>query len=221
MTGSSMADYTGYSHLADLRGFLVAYPTASGQSPFWNVSGKLPGKPDDVAYLRQVIGTLTGPAACADPAHVGVTGVSNGGGMSALLACEAADVLAAAAPVAGGYSTLPACEPDRPLPILEIHGLRDAVVPYGGKGPSKAGAVGPFVDEWRGRDRCPSPAKRSAPAHDVQELRWPCAAGRVVVHDRVLDAEHGWPGEDSLRAFSSTERTWRFLNSFTDELKTH
>jgi polyhydroxybutyrate depolymerase len=219
MTGRSMADYTGYSRLADRKGFLVAYPTASGKRPFWNVSGTLPGKPDDVAYLRQVIGTLTGPAACGDPAHVGVTGVSNGGGMSARLACEAADLLAAAAPVAGGYSTLPACEPKRPLPLLEIHGLRDEVVPYGGKGPSGAGAVGPFIDEWRGRDRCPGAPRRSAPAHNVLELRWKCAKGRVVAHDRIVDAEHGWPGESSLKPFSSTARTWRFLNSFTDELK--
>jgi polyhydroxybutyrate depolymerase len=219
MTGRDMARYTGYSGLADRKGFLVAYPTASGRSPFWNVSGKQPGKPDDVAYLRRVVEALTGPAGCADAAHVGVTGVSNGGGMSALMACEAADVLAAAAPVAGGYSTLPDCKPERPLPILEIHGLRDEVVPYAGKGASGAGAVGPWVDAWRARDRCVSTAKRSAPARNVLELRWTCASGRVVVHDRVVDAEHGWPGEDSLRPFSSTVRTWEFLSAFTDELR--
>jgi polyhydroxybutyrate depolymerase len=216
MTGRSMADYTGYSRLADQKGFLVAYPTASGARPFWNVSGRMAGKPDDVGYLRRVIETLTGPAACGDPKHVGVTGLSNGGGMTALMACEAADLLAAAAPVAGGYSGLPDCHPERPLPILEIHGLRDEVVPYGGKGPSGAGAVGPFVDAWRARDGCTGAARRSAPAHNVQELRWTCAKGRVIVHDRVVDAEHGWPGEDSLRPFSSTVRTWRFLSAFTD-----
>ena len=54
---------------------------------------------------------------------------------------------------------------------------------------------------------------------NVQELRWACAEGRVIVHDRVVDAEHGWPGESSLRPFSSTMRTWRFISAFTDELK--
>jgi len=219
MTGQSMADYTGYSKLADLRGFLVAYPTASGTTPFWNVSGTLPGKPDDVAYLRDVITTLTGPDGCADRVHVGVTGVSNGGGMSARLACDAADLLAAAAPVAGGYSTLPRCTPRRPLPILEIHGLRDEVVPYLGRAPDGAGAVGSFVGAWRRRDACRGPAKRSTPAPNVQEMRWTCAAGRVIVHDRVVDAEHGWPGEASLQPFSSTLRTWRFLSAFSDEMQ--
>lgn len=219
MTGADMERYTGYDRLADERGFLVAYPTAAGSRPFWNVSGSVPGKPDDVAYLRQVITTLTGPAACADPVHVGVTGVSNGGGMSARLACDAADLLAAAAPVAGGYSTLPECHPRRPLPVLEIHGLRDTVVPYGGKDPNHAGAVDPYVAAWRARDRCASGARRSAPARRVLELRWQCAAGRIVAQDRVFDAEHGWPGEDSLRMFSSTLRTWRFLSAFEDEMQ--
>jgi polyhydroxybutyrate depolymerase len=219
MTGSDMARYTGYSRLADARRFLVAYPTASGRRPFWNVSTRQPGKPDDVDYLRRVIAALTGPDACGDPARVGVTGVSNGGGMTALLACRAADLLAAAAPVAGGYSTLPDCRARRALPILEIHGLRDEVVPYAGKAPSHAGAVGAYVDGWRARDRCSSRAVADSPAPRVLELRWTCPAGRMVLHDRVYDAEHGWPGENSLRPFSSTVRTWRFLSSFRDDLR--
>jgi polyhydroxybutyrate depolymerase len=216
-TARDIASYTGYSRLADQRGFMVAYPTATGARPFWNVSGTIPGKPDDVDYLRRVITTLTGSAACADPARVGVTGVSNGGGMSARLACDAADLLSAAAPVAGGYSTLPDCKPARPLALLEIHGLRDEVVPYVGKGSDHAGAVGPFLDRWRRSDGCTSPATRSTPAANVTELRWSCPDGRMVVHDRVVDAEHGWPGEATLRPFSSTLRTWQFLNIFVNE----
>lgn len=212
-TAAEIADYTGYSHLADRKGFLVAYPTAAGARPFWNVSGQVPGKPDDVAYLRKTITTLTA-AACADKRRVGMTGVSNGGGMSARMACDAADLLAAAAPVAGGYSTLPDCRPLRPLPILEIHGVKDQVVPYRGKRADHADAVGNWVRGWLARDHCTAPARRSTPAPRVQELRWACADGRVVAHDRVLDAQHGWPGEDSLTPFSSTARTWQFLSAF-------
>lgn len=219
MTGADMARYTGYSRLADLKGFVVGFPTASGDRPFWNVSTTQAGKPDDVAYLRHVIEVLTGDTGCADPARVGVTGVSNGGGMSALLACRAADLLAAAAPVAGGYSTLPDCEPARPLPMLEIHGLRDEVVPYAGTKASHAGAVGPYIDEWRARNTCPGNPRLSTPAKNVQEQRWTCAAGRVVAHDRVIDAEHGWPGANSLMPFSSTLRTWAFISAFRNETR--
>jgi polyhydroxybutyrate depolymerase len=215
-TGADIAAYTGYSRLADQRGFLVAYPTATGARPFWNVSGQEPGKPDDVAYLRKVITALVA-VSCADGTRVGMTGVSNGGGMTARMACDAADLLSGAAPVAGGYSTLPDCHPERPLPILEIHGERDTVVPYKGTGPTHAGAVGDWLRDWLGRDACTGTAHRSTPAPRVQELRWTCPDGRAVVHDRVLDAEHGWPGQASLAPFSSTLRTWRFLSAFTRE----
>jgi polyhydroxybutyrate depolymerase len=206
--GAYAEQYTGYSTLADQHGFLVAYPTAAGASAFWNVSGKQTGKPDDVAYLRKVITTLTGKQVCGDPERVGLTGGSNGGGMTAHMACAAADLLTAAASVSGGYSALPPCRPSRRLPILEIHGLRDPIVPYRGKRPDRAGAVRTWLRGWRHRNGCTGPARRSEPADKVQELRWACPDGVTVVHDRVLDAQHGWP---TLGSFSSTERTWRFF----------
>ncbi|MGZ4268022.1 MAG: alpha/beta hydrolase family esterase [Solirubrobacteraceae bacterium] len=216
-TARDFASYTGYSHLADREGFSVAYPTAAGARPFWNISGVLPGKPDDVDYLRRVIGAAV-QATCADPGRVGVTGVSNGGGMSARLACDAADLIAAAAPVAGGYGSLPDCHPSRPVPILEVHGDLDRVVPYNGKGPQGSGAVPAFLAQWRRLDGCPGAPRRLARFGDVVELRWSgCAGGTVVQHDRISDAEHGWPGEadvDGAFAFSSTRRTWDFLKSF-------
>ena len=216
-TARDFATYTGYSALADRMGFSVAYPTASGSRPFWNISGSVPGKPDDVAYLRRVIVAAV-RAACADPARVGVTGVSNGGGMTARLACDAADLIAAAAPVAGGYKSLPDCRPARAVPILEIHGLADRIVPYGGTGPQGAGSVSAFLTQWRRLDGCSGAPRVRTPRPAILELRWSaCAQGTVVVHDRIRDAEHGWPGEgdlDDARGFASTRRTWAFLSSF-------
>jgi polyhydroxybutyrate depolymerase len=207
------ATYTGYSRMADRKGFSVAYPTATGSRPFWNISGTQPGKPDDVAYLRKVI-AAAGQATCADPGRVSVTGVSNGGGMAARMACEAADLLAAAAPVAGGYKSLPDCHPSRPLPMLEIHGAIDHVVPYDGD-ETGAGSVPAFLRQWRRLDGCRGGAQRSRPRRNVVELRWPtCSQGTAVEHDRITDADHSWPGEDDIDGvdgFASTRRTWSFL----------
>lgn len=216
-TAKDFASYTGYSRLADLKGFAVAYPTAIGSRPFWNITDA-PGKPDDVAYLREVIaGALR--ATCGSPARVGVTGVSNGGGMAARLGCDASDLVSAIAPVAGGYGALPACRPVRPVPVLEIHGLDDEVVPYNGKGAGRVGAVDAFLRQWGRLDSCRSrwTVRRVAPK--VVELRWSrCAGGSVVAHDRVSDQEHGWPGENHLSSsfpFSASLATWRFLTAFT------
>ena len=68
-------------------------------------------------------------AACVDAARVFVTGVSNGGGPTARLACDLSGRLAGVASVAGGYRTLRPCTPERPLPVLEIHGTADAGLP--------------------------------------------------------------------------------------------
>lgn len=216
-TARDFATYTGYSALADREGFSVAYPTATGARPFWNISGVTPGKPDDVAYLRKVISASVS-AACADPDRVGVTGVSNGGGMSARLACDASDLIAAAAPVAGGYGSLPGCHPRRPVAMLEIHGEVDQVVPYAGKGARGSGAVKPFLAQWRRLDGCVGSPRARVPHPDVIELRWAgCHDGVAIEHDRIRDAEHGWPGEDDLddvEQFSSTRRTWAFLTAF-------
>ena len=216
-TGPAFADYTGYSRLADRNGFSVAYPTASGARPFWNMSGTLPGKPDDVAYLRRVI-AATVTATCADPHRVGVTGVSNGAGMSAKLACDAADLIAAAAPVAGGYGSLPACHPSRPVPILEVHGVVDQVVPYNGKGAAAYGAVSTFLAQWQRLDSCTGAVRSSTWRPNVLQLRWAsCAGGTIVEHVRISDADHGWPGEDDLTEhseYAATPRTWAFLSSF-------
>lgn len=213
-TGRQIAALTAYSRLADQRGFLVAYATARGPRPEWVFAPKPGGSDEDLQYLRSSITTLAGPAACADPARVGVTGVSNGGGMTARLACDAADLIAAAAPVAGGYSTLPACQPGRPVPLLEVHGARDPVVPYDGRGPDHAGAVTAYLQGWQQRDGCPSaPTVRRRPP-DVTQSRWVCAAGTVLAHDRLEDVGHDWPGESSLRPFSATVATWQFLSAF-------
>jgi polyhydroxybutyrate depolymerase len=215
-TARDFASYTGYSRLADRRGFFVAYPTATGARPSWNISGTAAGKPDDVAYLRAVIAAAL-KVSCASPRRVGVTGVSNGGGMSARLACDAADLVSAAAPVAGGYGSLPGCRPARPVAILEIHGTGDQVVPYAGKGSDGFGKVSRFLAQWRRLDGCPAAVRRAAPRHGVAELTWaPCRAGTAVVHERIAGEPHGWPGQDDLdgrRGFSSTARTWAFLSA--------
>jgi polyhydroxybutyrate depolymerase len=212
------ADYTGYSRLADQEHVAVAYATASGARPLWNVTDAIPGHEQDVPYLRAVIPAAV-RAACADASRVGVTGVSNGGGMSARMACDASDLIAAAAPVAGGYGALPDCHPSRPVPVLEIHGTADEVVPYRGKGNPVRGDVASFLAQWRRLDGCSGTPRVSSVSEEVVELRSVgCAGGTQVIHDRVEGAPHGWPGEDDLTSgkhgFSSTRRTFDFLTSF-------
>lgn len=210
---------SGESKLADKEGFMVAYPTAAGRSPFWNVSGKDKGKPDDVKYLRTVLQRMTGPNICADPQRLYVTGASNGGGMTAALACAAPDLVAAAAPVAAGYASLSRCTSSKAVPLMAVHSLADKAVPYGGRGADHEGAVDAFLAGWRTRDGCSGAARRSQPAAGVTALRWTCKKAPVV-HDRLRDAPHGWYGGDSLDPGTTTVRTWTFFKRFSLDDKT-
>ena len=203
---------TNYSTLADHEGFVVVFAGGSGTRPFWNISGALPGKPDDVAFLDAVLDRVE-RTVCVDTSRVYATGVSNGGGMTALLGCRLAGRLAAIAPVAGGYSAQPACRPSRPLAVLEVHGAADGVVPYAGKGSSHAGSVPGYLAMWRTIDGCSKRARLlGAQPPGVTEETWGgCVRGADVVHDVLAGEPHSWPKWTAARPYSTTWRTWTFF----------
>src|SRR5438128_2220743 len=149
--GHFMESYSTLTPVGARHGFEVAYPSSVGKQ--WNIAGGAGSEPDDVGFVRDLIDRLES-GGCIDPTRVYATGISNGGGMVARLGCDLSDRLRAIAPVAGGYSTLPPCRPARPLSVVEIHGTRDPVVPYLGRGPARAGDVLRFVRAWARRDGC-------------------------------------------------------------------
>jgi polyhydroxybutyrate depolymerase len=205
-TGAWMEDYSGLTKLSDQRRFLIAYPDAYGPQRVWNLARAPGAAPDDVAFSRDLIGEVD-RRTCLDSSRIFATGVSNGGGMVARLGCDLSTSLRAVAPVAGGYSTLPTCRPSRPVSVLEIHSMRDAVVPYWGRGRARAGDVVRYVRAWVKRDGCPRRAARRAVARGVVRLQWaPCAQGTAVTHLRFAGGGHEWPG-------SASRQVWGFFSS--------
>ncbi len=139
----------GFETLADTHGFLAAYPEGTNRS--WadgrdtDFTRQRKGGTDDVAFLRALIGKLIAEYD-ADPDRVYITGASNGGMMSFRMACDAADLIAAAAPI---IANLPVdyagkCKPSRPVPMLIMNGTEDEFVPYEG------GQIVPFLKDDRG-----------------------------------------------------------------------
>ena len=215
--GAKFAADTGYSRLADREDFIVAYPSAAGPNAFWNMSGQVPGGTNDVEAIERSLDQLEA-SVCVDRARVFVTGVSNGGGMAARLGCELSERLAGVAAVAGGYKALPPCRPARPLPVLEIHGTGDQVVPYGGQPPDYRGSVARWLAQWRRIDHCQGLADRMVPQDGVTEIAWRhCAAGTRVEHVRLDGEAHDWPGgpttQPAAGQFAATWRTWQFFRS--------
>jgi polyhydroxybutyrate depolymerase len=134
---------------SDEAGFILVMP--NGYQNSWNAGtccgGASAEQLDDVALFRAILDEV-GTHLNVDLGRVYATGLSNGGFMSFRLGCEAADLFAAVAPGAGSigindmaYGTNPVsdftqCEPSETMPVLEIHGTADMLVPYSLQKPS-------------------------------------------------------------------------------------
>ncbi len=190
--GPAMQPYSRLSRAAP--GMIVAYPTADRSRRRWTLAGDPDGFPDDLGFVRTLLRTLE-RRLCVDPKRVYATGVSNGGGFAARLACRLGDRIAAIAAVAGRYDNGP-CSPPRLISVLEIHGTADEVVPYHGRPPDYAAAVRPWVEAWARRDGCArSPVRRVIARKSVRFDWTPCAArGVQVAHIVAVGGTHAWPG---------------------------
>ena len=125
-SAENIMGYSGLNALADQHGYIVAYPqgTLDQQgNAFFNVGYAFHSDSavDDVGYIRALVARLV-ESYQIDPHRVYATGMSNGGDMSYLLACKAADVFRAIAPVAGTMmqATADNCAPSAPMPVLAL-----------------------------------------------------------------------------------------------------
>jgi polyhydroxybutyrate depolymerase len=186
-----MEHYSGFSHAADLHGFVAVYPSSLG--PVWN-SAAAPSGVDDVAFLGGLVSRVQ-KMVCVDTHRVFAAGVSNGGGMVALLGCRLS-VLGAIAPVEGDYAGQPTCRPTHPLSLLEIHGTADQVAPYFGPGGrASTNGLPPFINAWVRIDGCSRQPVTSGVATRAVLYRFSGCAGQVnVEHIRIDGGEHQWPG---------------------------
>jgi polyhydroxybutyrate depolymerase len=162
-TGSQQKSLSRWDKLGDSEGFITVFP--DGVDNAWNAGLCCANDTsiDDVAFVRAMIGALETDA-CIDPKRVYASGCSNGGGMSFKLACEAADVIAAVAPVdfdcvdGSGCGT---CKPSRPITEVQFRGTSDQLVAYDGSG-AFLGAEKNFM-LWGGLNMCTgSPAALSS-----------------------------------------------------------
>jgi polyhydroxybutyrate depolymerase len=187
------------SDLADREGFAVAYPAALGLLPAWSVDAAGPGN-RDVAFVRDLVAAIAGSIPVAD---VFVAGMSNGGGMAGRLACDAADLVTAAAPVAAAH-TSEMCSPSRPVPVVAFHGTGDLIVPYRGFAPLGLPPIEAWAAAWAQRNGCTPESVREGVADDVEVRSWGDCGADVVLYT-VDGGRHGWPGSD--RAFSVLDST--------------
>lgn len=204
-TGANQERSNGWKAKADSVGIIMAYPDSYNSNNSWNAGmccqDAQQNKIDDVGFTRAMIQQIEG-IACVDTKRIYVTGCSNGGGMSYKVACDLADVIAAAAPVDfrcvyGGSTSSPSCEgckPARPISITHFDNTGDtALVPYKGgmtsfpadcpPGGSCTGMGFPSAEDnfktWQGFDKCTGSASALS-GHSTCTSNSTCEGGAQV-----------------------------------------
>jgi len=103
---SQQAGLSGFREKSNQVGFIVAWPQGVRNS--WNAFGCCGTADffniDDPAFLRAVVARIS-QLGRIDSKRVYITGLSNGGFMTHRMACVAADIFAAAAPVSAPLNT--------------------------------------------------------------------------------------------------------------------
>ncbi|MFO0632768.1 MAG: PHB depolymerase family esterase [Nannocystaceae bacterium] len=214
--------FSQFDPVADANGLVVAYPEGTDAS--WNAGtccgSAVTNQVDDVGFARAVIADVKART-CIDAKRVYATGMSNGGFMSHRLACEAADAVAAIAPVAGVIGIpLEDCAPSRPVPVLHFHGTLDPLVPYDGN-MLWPGAV-QTVAQWSMLDGCPGDPVETFDEAEVHcEASDMCDGGARTELCTVEGGGHCWPGTAlcplgvSTTVLSASERMAEFFAGFS------
>lgn len=136
--GSQLQDTIfGLSDRVDSAGFLMILPEGNRDPlglPYWNATpaccDTFNENPDDEGYLRDLL-VEAEEFFPVDPDRITFTGHSNGGFMSYRMACAYPDRIAGIASLAGlSYRSEDACEADRAVSVLHIHGTHDTLIPY-------------------------------------------------------------------------------------------
>lgn len=221
--------YGDFRAIADTAGFLIVHPqgTLLDGISHWNVGGWTTGSTvDDVGFTAALLEAIAQQYA-VDLNRVYATGMSNGGFMSFLLACQLSDQIAAIASVTGSmtpeiYSN---CDPQHPMPVLQIHGTFDFVVPYAGS--TWTQPVEEAIQYWVAYNNCENtPLSYSLPninvldGSTVEQFIYPDGEQSVsIVHYRVNGGGHTWPGTwlslpGTNQDFDASVEIWRFFSRY-------
>jgi polyhydroxybutyrate depolymerase len=240
--------YAGLDRLADREGIVVVYPDGSGRQGrrllTWNAGGccghAQTAGVDDVGFGLAILRELARDLPL-DRTRVYATGHSNGAMMAYRLAADAAERVAAIAPVAG-MMVVERFAPSRPVPVLHIHSVDDPRALYlGGLGPpfpgtdvrSRHQSVEGGLARWMIVAQCASePRVAESRRVDVGEhvhfadllVYEPCETGAAVAHWRLTGVGHGWPGHASplperimgpdTKVIDAAAEVWKFVSRF-------
>jgi polyhydroxybutyrate depolymerase len=229
-TGSAYSQmwYGDFRTIADAEGFIIVFPEGtldnSGIS-HWNV-GWGGSTVDDIGFTSALIDSISAEYSIKQD-RVYSTGMSNGGFMSYQLACELSDRIAAIASVTGSMNMgwFNSCNPNHPMPVMEIHGTLDPTVSYNSS--SFTESIPDILDFWANLNNCNStaivtniPNTSTTDGCTAEHQIWENGNnGSTVEHYKIIGGEHSWPGAlfpngVTNQDIDASEKIWEFFNKY-------
>ena len=218
--------FTRFSAIADAEGFILIHPQGElfNGITHWNVGGFTIGSTvDDVGFVAALLDDVSNSYSI-DQERIYSTGMSNGGYMSFLLACQLSDKIAAIASVTGSMTpqTFNNCDPQHPTPVLQIHGTADDVVPYNGD-PVWTLPIDEVLEYWVNYNNSTSAPTISNVADTntsdgstVEYILYGEGENCVTTeHFKIFNGGHDWPGAWGNMDINASEEVWKFFSQYT------
>ncbi len=218
-------NYTKFTEIADTAGFIVIHPQGEllNGVTHWNVGGWTLGSTvDDVGFTAALLNDISSDYNI-DQERIYSTGMSNGGYMSFMLACQLSSRIAAVASVTGSMTpqVFNSCAPVHPTPVLQIHGTADGTVPYTGNA-TWTKSIDDVLSYWVNYNMCSEePIVSRLPNvvledgsivdHHIYEDGRNCV---TTEHFKIENGGHDWPGAAGNMDIDASVEVWKFLSRF-------
>lgn len=228
----NMMNTTEMNKIADKNGFAVCYPqglTDERGNTFWEVGYTFTQskKVDDVNFLSELAVHLQNEFKLSSQ-NTFATGMSNGGDMSIMLACEAPEVFKAVAPVCGCMMkcNFEACNSTKPIPVFLINSTADSTTYWNGDMLDKQGwgaylPVKENLDFWIKKNLCTSIVTDTVPDIDKNDRSYVITEkysstknGNQVWFYKVVNGGHDWPGYSGNKDINASQEVWNFFSLF-------
>lgn len=204
---ANWSENLGFNQLSDSLGFIVCYPQGlKDQSGLnhWNARLTI-SQVNDLAFLSELAKKLQEKYQI-DKEKTFVSGFSNGGYMSYTLGCEASHIFKGIASVGGMMSeyTWNNCKPSESIPVLEIHGQKDYIVPINGKVNAKGGWAGSggseaIIKKWVQINHCTIQDEIQYSEKAIGYRYSNSKNKNTVEYIKIDNYGHRWPKDDKSR----------------------
>jgi len=219
---------------ANASGFIVVYPNgvkSNGllQAQTWNAGKCCDYARDqninDVNFISTLIDELVSGYKI-NPKKVYATGHSNGGMMSYRLACEIPNKITAIAPNGCTMVVKQPCNPSRAVPVLHMHSVLDARVPYqGGVGITDVyyPPVDSVLNAWSITNSCAVQAQVLQNNDKYKHTEWSSCTDEIKIENYLTqDGGHAWPGglpgsqngDTPSKVISANDLLWAFFQRY-------